>query len=168
MRLHKISYTLLVLAFIVGCGYKPVSKYAKGVLKEPVYIDVKLSKVEPQNGIFLKDEILKLIKTQLHQRVANKRELASSVIEVPNYHFDYSVLTKDKNGYVTRYRIKSYITFNLISEDRNLTKTIKTSEDVNIEASSLTSEVAREVAIKTTIKKAMDSFLAYLAQEGLK
>jgi len=168
MRLYRFSYTLLAVVFIIGCGYKPVSRYAKGVLKEPVYVDVKLSKVEPQNGIFLKDEILKLIKTQLHQRVVNKRELASSIIEVPNYHFNYSVLTKDRNGYVTRYRIKSYITFNLISEDENLTKSIKTSEDVNIESNSLTSDRAKDVAMKTAIKKAMDSFLAYLAQEGLK
>ena len=151
---------------ITGCGYKPVAQYGRDLLPGPVYVDVRLSGVEPQNGVYLKDEIIRMLKNRFHEKVSLHKEGAVSQIVVPGYTIGYSPLTYDKNGYVTRYRVTTDITFNLIMPKEKLSKKIVSSEDVSIQPGSLTSSVAREAAIRVAIRKAMDQFLAYVAQKG--
>jgi len=166
LTFHSSFLILMTILVIGGCGYKPAAKYGREILPEPVYVDVRLSGVEPQNGVYLKDEIIRVLKTHFHEKVVSDKSASASQIVVPNYTFDYSPLAYDDNGYVTRYRIKSSITFQLHSPEGNETKNISTSEDVSIQASSLTSSAAREAAIRVTIRKAMDRFIAYIARKG--
>ncbi len=153
---------------ISGCGYKPVAQYGRDLLPDPVYVDVKLSGVEPQNGVYLKDEIIRTLKTQFHEKVAADRSVALSKIIVPTYTIKYSPLTYDLNGYVTRYRVTTSILFRLELPDRNVSKQIVSSEDVSTQSSSLTSSAARDTAIQVGIRKAMDQFIAWVAQKGIR
>jgi len=156
----------MTTVIITGCGYKPAARYGRDLLPDPVYVDVRLSGVEPQNGVYLKDEIIRLLKNRFHEKVSLHKEGAVSQIVVPSYTINYSPLTYDSNGYVTRYRVTTNITFNLITPKEKLTKKISSTEDVSIQPGSLTSSVAREAAIRVAIRKAMDQFLAYVAQKG--
>ncbi|WP_456391819.1 LPS assembly lipoprotein LptE [Nitratifractor sp.] len=158
---------MMATAIIInGCGYKPVAQYGRSLLPDPVYVDVHLSGVEPQNGVYLKDEIIELLKNRFHERVTMKKAGAKSQIIVPSYTIGYSPLTYDNNGYVTRYRVTSRIKFRLITPQETLSKTISSSEDVNIQSGALTSSVAKDKAIQVAIRKAMDQFVAYVAQKG--
>jgi hypothetical protein len=56
--------------------------------------------------------------------------------------------------------------FNLITPKEKLNKQISSTEDVSIQPGSLTSSVARDAAIRVAIRKAMDQFVAYVAQKG--
>ena len=169
-KLFTFYFSLFILIMSVlmisGCGYKPAAQYGRDLLPDPVYVDVRLSGVEPQNGVYLKDEILRLLRTRFHERVALHKEGAVSQIIVPSYDISYSPLTYDNNGYVTRYRVTTRITFNLMTPKEKLTKKITATEDVSIQPGSLTSSAAREYAIRVAIRKAMDQFLAYVAQKG--
>jgi hypothetical protein len=151
---------------IGGCAYQPVAKYGRDLFPDPVYVDVRLSGVEPQNGVYLKDELIRLLKNRFHEKVSLHKEGAVSQIIVPNYAISYSPLTYDSNGYVTRYRVTTEIDFILITPKEKLTKRISGTEDVSIQPGSLTSSVARETAIRVAIRKAMDQFVAYVAQKG--
>jgi len=157
---------MMTAAIISGCGYRPASGYARQTLPGPVYVDVYLSGVEPQNGVYLKDEILRVLMTRFHEKVVKKKESAVSRIVVPKYTIGYSPLTYDTNGYVTRYRVSVEIVFELSTPKGRASKTISSTEDVSIQPSSLTSSAAREVAIRASIRKAMDQFIAYVAQKG--
>ncbi len=157
----------LILFFVGGCGYQPVARYTKSIFNSPVYVDVILSGVEPRNGVFLKDEIMRMLMTRFHVSVTKKAKNSKTEIVVPKYHFEYSALTYDDNGYVTRYRISASILFRLVSEKGSLEKKIVTSEDVSIQGSSLTSSAAREAGIRASIRKSLDKFTAYVAQKGL-
>jgi len=164
---HLSLFTLRAGTLLIsGCGYRPAAQYGRDLLPDPVYVDVRLSGVEPRNGVYLKDEILRLLRTRFHERVALHKEEAVSRIVVPSYSIDYSPLTYDADGYVTRYRVSSKITFELTTPKEKLTKKISTTEDVSIQPGSLTSSLAREAAIRSTVRKAMDQFLAYVAQKG--
>jgi len=166
--LHSSLFTLMMsLLIISGCGYRPVSKEARVFLPDPVYVDVKLSGVEPQNGVYLKEEILRVLMTRFHEKTVSDASAARSRIEVPSYHFSYSPLTYDKNGYVIRYRVGSSITFQVTTPKEKVQKVISTSEDVNIQPGSLTSSAARDAAIRVAIRKAMDKWIAYVAQKGV-
>ena len=156
--------TMLVIS---GCGYKPVAQYGRDLLPDPVYVDVKLSGAEPQNGVYLKDEIIRTLTTEFHEKVVSDRNRALSSILVPDYKIGYSPLTYDENGYVTRYRVSTSILFQLRSPENNLSKRVNSSEDVSIQSSSLTSSAARDAAIRVGIRKAMDQFIAWVAEKGI-
>jgi outer membrane lipopolysaccharide assembly protein LptE/RlpB len=164
---HLSLFTLIMSALVIsGCGYKPAARYGRDLLPDPVYVDVRLSGVEPQNGVYLKDEILRLLMSRFHERIAPDETTAVSRIIVPSYTISYSPLTYDTNGYVTRYRVTTEITFRLITPKETLNKKITSTEDVSIQPGSLTSSAAREYAIRVAIRKAMDQFLAYIARKG--
>ena len=54
MRLIAI---LLLAFFIVGCGYKPSSVAARDILGSSVWIDVIISKIDPESSVVIKDGI---------------------------------------------------------------------------------------------------------------
>ena len=156
----------LITAVLSGCGYKPVSIYGRNLFGSRVYVDVKLSGVEPANGIFLKEEIMRIVRERFDSDTVNSAASAESVIVVPKYRFAYSSLTTDSNGYVTRYRVDTDITFELHTQKGKALKSVHVSEDVGVKASSLTTSAARETAIRYSIRKAMDEFIAYVAEQG--
>lgn len=160
-----IPFIVISIA-VSGCGYKPASRQARQVLPDPVYVDVKLSGVEPQNGVYLKEEIMKVLRTHFQERVVADKERSVSQITVPNYTISDSPLTYDTDGYVTRYRVRANIVFVLKTPKETLQKKISATEDVSIQPGSLTSAAAREYAIRVAIRKAMDSFIAWVAQKG--
>ncbi len=166
--LKRVTPFLVVLLLLNACGYRPVKQYTKNIFGNSVYVKVHLSQVEPQNGVFLKDEIIKTVQERFDIKVVKDKNLAESTIFVPYYHFSYSSLSTDENGYVTRYRISTKITFNVIGKNFNTIKKIRVSEDVGVKATSLTSSIAREIAIRYSIRKAMDKLIASLALEGIK
>jgi len=166
--LHSSLFPIMMTTAIMisGCGYKPAARYSQELLPDPVYVDVRLSGIEPQDGVYLKDEMIRLLKNRFHEKVSLQKESATSQIIVPTYTINYSSLTYDSNGYVTRYRVTIDITFRLITPKEKLTKKIVSTEDVSVQPGSLSSSVAREAAIRVAIRKAMDQFLAYVAQKG--
>ncbi|WP_457606368.1 LPS assembly lipoprotein LptE [Nitratifractor sp.] len=161
-----LTLTMVTSIVMVGCGYRPASQAARALLPQPVYVDVKLSGVEPQNGVYLKEEIIRVLTTRFHEKVVSDRASSATQIVVPDYSFSYSPLTYDDNGYVTRYRISSAITFRIHTPKESFDKVIRSSEDVSIQSSSLTSSVARDAAIRVAIRKAMDKLIAFVAQKG--
>jgi outer membrane lipopolysaccharide assembly protein LptE/RlpB len=162
----SLFFLLSFVSIIAGCGYKPVAQYGKAQLPEPVYVDVQLSGVEPQNGVYLKEEIMRVLRTHFQERVVLDKAQAASELLIPRYKIDYKPLAYDTNGYVIRYRVSVDIDFLLRSPKGQLRKRIRGTEDVNIQPGSLTSDVAREQAIRVAIRKAMDDFIAYVAQKG--
>jgi hypothetical protein len=160
---------IFVIILLSGCaGYVPVAKYAKSTLPEPVYVKVKLSGVEPQNGVYIKDEIDRVLLTRFHSRVTKRRELSKSQIYVNSYSIQYSPINYDKDGFVTRYSVDTEIKFTLHTPKGILNKKISTSEDVSVQSSSLLSSTAKESAIRVSINKAMDKFIDYIAKKGVR
>ena len=151
---------------ISGCGYKPASRYSENILGHKVYVDVKIDSIEPDSGVFLKEEVMRTLRTRLDTQVVSTKEEADSIIIIPSYKFSYSPLNYDDNGYVIRYRVHTRITFDILTKKGKYHKVIKVDEDVGIKASSLTSSIARDTAIEYSIKKAMDKLVAFIAQKG--
>ncbi len=167
-RAWRILSPLLmsILLILTGCAYQPVARYAKEQLPDPIYVKVRLVGVEPQNGVYIKEEVIRILRTHFHEQVVTQRDRAASELTITSYKISYSPLAYDTDGYVIRYHISVDIDFHLKSSKGESDKRITGSEDVNIQPGSLTSAVARERAIKTAIRKAMDKFIAYIAKKG--
>ena len=162
------NYLVAIAGVLIlsACSYQPISHYAREVLPEPVYVDVVLSRKEPQAGVYLKDELIKLLRTHFQEKVVLNRQEARTKIIVPKYSVTYSPITYDSEGYVTRYSASVNILIVINGPKEQSSKEISASEETNIEPGSLVSTKAREEAIRTSIHKAMDKFVAYLAKKG--
>ncbi len=154
------------VVLISACSYQPVSHQAHIALPDPIYVDVVLSRVEPQAGVYLKDEMMKLLRTHFQERVVLDKTQAHTQLIVPHYKVSYSPVTYDSDGYVTRYSASISMTIQIKTPKDQRVTNISASEDTNIQPGSLTSTKAREEAIRTAIRKAMDKFVAYLARRG--
>ena len=70
--------TIFCLVFIMGCGYKPTSKIVNDIMPNSVFVDVVMSKTDPQNTVAIKDAV----KTGIVQRLGKELSDKSRIIEI--------------------------------------------------------------------------------------
>ena len=158
------NFSFLILA---GCGYKPSSTYIKNLFDETVYVEVNVDKVEPENAPFVKDEMNRLIYTRFKGRVSHDKN-AEHYIKVNYGGSSFIPISRDTNGYITRYRVDIRVLFTMKTKKGILQKNVLARHEANIQASSFTSSLLRIEAIKKGLAKALDEFLAYVSVEGAK
>ena len=158
------------LAWLMGgcAGYVPVARYAKMTLPSPVYVGINLSGAEPQQGVYIKEEINKMVLNRFHGTITQKKELCSSQIYVTSYKITYKPLNYDKDGFVIRYQASATLNLKLYSSNGILKKSVSATEEMNTQSSSLLNNSAKERAIRASIQKALDLFVAYVAKVGIK
>ncbi|HIP62087.1 MAG TPA: hypothetical protein EYG98_05975 [Sulfurovum sp.] len=158
------NFSLLIL---ISCGYKPVSHYTKSSIASPIYIDVKISTKEPENGIFLKDRLAEMISTRLGSSVTTDKQSINR-LSVSYENITYTALSYDTNGYVSRYRTNVTTIFDLKSTNKNLTRRIVTTHEADINPSALESSRIKRESIQECSKKAIDQFVAYTSAASTK
>jgi hypothetical protein len=165
----RVSLGLVGVLILGGCaGYMPVARYARVTLPDPVYVGINLSGEEPRNGIYIKDEISKMVTGRFHNHLVKNKELSGSQIYVTRYKISYSPINYDKDGFVTRYKVDTNMDLKLYTSKGILDKKVSASEDVTIQSSSLLNSAAKERAIRASIQKALDKFVDLIAKEGIK
>ncbi len=162
MNLYKFLVFSFSLLIITACGYKPVSHYAKKSIASPLYIDVKISTKDPENGIFLKDKLRNMIVSRLGLSVtADKESLNRLTVSYPD--ISYTALSYDTNGYVSRYRTNVTTVFNLKSDKKNIVRRVITTHEADVNPSALESSRVKRESIQECSKKALDQFVAYIS-----
>jgi hypothetical protein len=163
--LKKSLLALLTTGFslfiLTACGYKPSSQVIKNTFEDTIYVEVIVDRVEPENAPFIKDEMNRLIYTRFKGRVASK-EQAESQIRITYRGTTFYPLAYE-NGYVTRYRAKVRVRFDMITKKGRLKKSISAIHEADIHASSLASSTFRTEAIRKGLEKALDEFMAYVS-----
>jgi len=163
LSINKVLLMSLTL-FLVSCGYKPSVHYIKNIFEEKVYVNVEVDMVEPENAPFVKDEMNRLIYTRFKGKVATKEEAENSIY-VSYKGTTFYPLSYD-NGYVTRYRAQTRVNFVMYTKRDTLKKSISTTYEADIHASSLASSTLRTRAIRKGLEKALDEFIAYISVKG--
>jgi len=163
---HRSWLLVAVALLLVSCGYKPVSHHTRRVITEPLYIAVKISKKDPENGVLLQDEVKKMLIRRLSVRVTRDSGAASR-LRVSYDEISYTALSYDINGYVSRYRANVTTLFELKTPTGTTTKHIKTTHEADVNPSAIESSRAKRAAIKECSKKALDQFVAYIASKSI-
>ncbi|MFV0482230.1 MAG: LPS assembly lipoprotein LptE [Campylobacteraceae bacterium] len=162
------KYLLALFCIIfVGCGYTPTAKLAKNVLGDKVYVDVAMSRVDPQNTVLIKDAISAALVDRFGSKIVSKNE-ANSFIYVSLKNIKFSPLAYDTNGYVISYRtvVTLKIDYTLSSNEKGSINT-EGEYDFPIIADSVISDSKRFEAIKYASEDALDEFTAFIAIKGL-
>lgn len=152
---------------LVGCGYKPSSHYIRNVFDETVFVNVIVSPSEPENAVYVKDALHRMVITRFGGRIVPRAE-AESVVTVSYDGTSFSPVSYDSNGYITRYRARIHMHFKLSrKKGKGFSRGISSTVEENIGASSTLSSALRIEAIRTGMARALDQFLAYAAAEGV-
>ncbi len=163
----KRGWFFLSLAlFLVSCGYKPTSIYTKKVLGDNIYVDVSISKVDPQNSVLITDAVNEAVISKFRSNLVPKNK-ASSKLYISLGKTSFQPIQYDENGYVTAY--KTYVTLNsryidIKGKSRNINTT--GNYDFSIEANSIISDNKRFEAIKFASLKAIDELISKISIRG--
>ena len=164
--------TVFCLIFLIGCGYKPVSRIAKETMSGSVFVDVMMSKTDPQNTVAIKDAIRQGIVQRLGMSLSDKNS-AQTIVVASIKSLSFSELSYDQFGYVTSYRANLVVNFStklkngeIFSKDCVGDYDFKVSRLVK--NSSIMSDKDRYKAIENASAQAFDEFISALAIRGFR
>ncbi|MDO5045078.1 LPS assembly lipoprotein LptE [Campylobacter sp.] len=167
---------IFIAVFLVGCGYKPVSKIANEIMHESVYVDVYIDKSEPKSSVWIKDSVKEGIVSRLNRNLSNDKN-ANTNIEVRIKSLNFQALAYDEDGYVSLYKAVLNLEFDTKFKDNKRYKIATSGEhDFTISkkikdiryADSVISETDKYNAIKIASQEAFDEYIATLAVKGFK
>ena len=106
----KKILAVFCLVFTVGCGYKPTSKIVNEIMPNSVFVDVVMSKTDPQNTVAIKDAVRSGIVQRLGRNLADKKSADTQIIAQIK-RLTFSALSYDQFGYITTYRANLTLNF---------------------------------------------------------
>lgn len=167
--------TIFCLVFVIGCGYKPTSKIVNDIMPNSVFVDVVMSKTDPQNTVAIKDAVKTGIVQRLGRNLADKKSADTQIIASIK-KLSFSALAYDQFGYITTFRTNLTLNFKttlsngeIFSKDCvgdydfKVSKLVKSSRDTM----SVISDKDRYEAIENSSRQAFDEFISALAVKGL-
>jgi len=155
----------LIIIGVVGCGYKPSSKYAREVLGNRVSTSVVISQTDPENSVIIKDAVDKAVIEIFHSSLVQRRYSNTHLIlrmSIPSY----TPVQYDTNGFIIGYRAR--ITLRITRESKDIKKnyTAVGTYDFPVLPNSILTEQERFDAIKFSSFKAISAFVAQVSAEG--
>ena len=157
-----------MLAFLSGCGYKPVSYYAKHALGQKIYAEVTISRQDPTNSVLIKDAVNEAIVSRFGAKLVSKEE-AESILHIKIGSIAFSPSVYDKYGYVVAYKATVILAIDYEDENKKVQKLTATGEyDFSIESNSVVSDNNRFDAIRYAANDALDEFVSKIAIKGLR
>jgi hypothetical protein len=163
--LKKILF-LALLIFFTGCGYKSTSTFSRGYIGNRVYIDVKISEIDPQNSVIINDAIREVVSKEYRCKIVTKKE-ADSIIKSKIKSVDFIPLAYDATGYVIQYKSVVKLENEVIKGGKVIYKdTTSGNYDFNIQANSAITDTKRFEAIDIASKKAIREFISHLSYKG--
>jgi hypothetical protein len=159
-------WILSALIFLSGCGYQPSSHYAKKVVGDSVSTEVLISAEDPQNTVIIKDAVDMAVITKFRTSLVPKNQ-SKTHLQVSIGSVSFSPLRYDTDGYVITYRTTVSMSIRRISENKSTAYATHGTYDFEIEPNAIISDQARFEAIRQGAQKALDSFVAQVAAQGV-
>lgn len=117
MTMYRISFFLLIILCLFGCGYKPMAYYANKALGDKVYVKLIVNLENPEESVKIKDMVNEAIISRFHSRVTSKKE-ADSVLEVEVKNVQDTIIGTNSQGFATFYRVFVYLNFKFNHNDK--------------------------------------------------
>lgn len=172
-----MRFLLAVLVFLfAGCGYRSVSTMTQDLIGENVFIEVVVSKMDPQNTVIMKDSIREAAIKRLNKELSDKQN-ADTIIIANIGSIAFTGLSSDIYGYITAYKVNLVVDYKVIFKDKSV-RNISTVGDYDFSVSnlisgtkytdSIISDTDRYNAIKNAAEQSFDEFVSKLAVYGVK
>ncbi|SFV74770.1 Probable lipoprotein Cj1090c [hydrothermal vent metagenome] len=162
----KIFFLSFMIISFVSCGYKPGAKYARKTLGEKISTNIKISLVDPQNTVLIKDALDEAIIKVFHASLV-PREEATIHLDMELKNVKYDPLAFDENGYVIAYRTTTYLRIKTTKNGLVKIYNTKGTYDFSIAANTVITDNERYKAIQESAIKAIKSFMAQVMSQGV-
>lgn len=162
---------ILVLIFALifaGCGYKPLSYYAKTAFGKSAYVEIVIHPDFPKAGVNLKDKLNHAILTRLHLPLSSKEE-AESILRAEISNLSFEMISQDTQGFANHYRAKVQVSFvykNLSKEEYGFVLEGTSDYAATQSMTSLSIEKAQIDAIDLALDNIIDQFVSRIFYQG--
>jgi len=166
-KIFVLKFLLLsVLSLlVVGCGYKPSSKYSREVVGEKISTSIVISAQDPENTVIIKDAVDAAVIEVFHASLTTK-DYSDTHLTISISPPRYAPIQYNADGYIIGYRatIRLGIVRETSGEKKNYTTT--GTYDFSIAPNAVVTDQDRFDAIKYSSVKAIASFVAKISAEG--
>lgn len=165
MRILGLVLSLL----LVGCGYRPLAHYAKGIFGQSVYVEITADPEFPKAGVAAKDILNKAFLSRFHLDVEPK-ENAQSKIALKLSSITFTSLAQDSEGFTSHYRASVDVNFSYTSiygEKYDITTNGTGDYSSTSNMTSIAIEKAQLDAITTAIEQAINKFVSQTFYQGI-
>ena len=164
-KLLFIIFTFSLAFFIVACGYKPSSYYAKKEMEGNVFVKLNVSLEDPKNSVLVKDAITKLLIQKLDSKLVDNPSSADVIMNVSINSVKMETLQYDASGYNKLYRALIVLKIDYFRKDDGIKKsfTVDGEYDFSIDDGTTITETKRFEAISNAANKALDEVLSKIA-----
>jgi uncharacterized protein YcfL len=162
--IKKVLVSVLFL-FLVGCGYKPASHYAKDKVKGNVFVDMYISIEDPKNSVIIKDAMSEILVSRFGSKLVYNKNQADTTLFLRLNSVSMQVLQYDAQGYEKLYRATVNIKVNYASSEDKGSVTVSGTYDFAVDGQNEISEAKRFEAIKSASSKALEEVISKLAIE---
>lgn len=168
MRQTLIALFIIHLSsfILTGCGYKPTSHYTREITGGSISTHIVISMQDPENTVLLKDALNEAVVNRFRSRLTDRAH-AKTHLTIALRNTVFEPIRYDTNGFVVAYRAR--ITLDIDRETEGATRryTTEGSHQFAIEPNAIISDYVRFQAIQAGAEKALDSFVAKVAAEGI-
>lgn len=161
----KLLTPLMLVFLLLGCGYKPSSKFARQSVGESVSTSVVISGIDPENTVIIKDAVDRAV-IEVFRSSLTTKENAKTHLVLSMSNPSYVPIQYNANGYVVAYRMS--INLHIEKRSAGVLKKYKArgTYDFSVEPNAVVTDQQRFDAIRLSALKAMNSFVAQVAAEG--
>lgn len=163
LALFIIHFSSFILA---GCGYRPTSHVAEPVLHDSVSTQIVISMQDPDNTVLLKDALNEAVVNRFRARLSDAKH-AVTHLTIALRDTEFIPIRYDTNGYIIAYRAIVTLVIDRAYANKMERYTARGSYQFTIEPNAIISDIVRFDAIKFGAEKALDSFVAQVAGEGV-
>ena len=171
----RFFIALLFVFLLAGCGYKPSNVAARDIIGSSIWVDVIVSKTDPESSVAIKDGIKSAMLRRLGANLVDKNE-ADSIIIASIKSLTFTAISYDQFGYATAYKANLVMEYRLKQKDGSI-KSILASGDYDFRVTkrlndkrftdSVISDNERFDAITNASLQCFDEFVSKLAMRGL-
>lgn len=164
-KLLFVIFTFSLAFFIVACGYKPSSYYAKKEMEGNVFVKLNVSLEDPKNSVLVKDAITKLLIQKLDSKLVDDLSNADVIMNVSINSVRMQTLQYDTSGYNKLYRALIVLKIDYFRKDDGIKKSfaVDGEYDFSIDDGTTITETKRFEAISNAANKALDEVLSKIA-----
>ena len=161
----KLVSFLLVLVLFSGCGYKPSAKFSRAVVGEKISTSVKISLIDPENTVIIKDAVDAAIIEVFHASLVPKN-LSQTHLLLGLSNPSYAPIQYDSDGFIIAYRATVSLNITRQTDDKSKNYIATGTYDFSITPNAIITDKERFDAIKFSAVKAVKSFVAQVSAEG--
>jgi len=163
LLLLGVSLPLLMLG---GCGYRPTSHVVKPVMQESISTHVVISMEDPDNTVLLKDALNEAVVNRFRTRLTDRKHAVTHLL-IALRSTEFIPVRYDTNGYIIAYRAIVTLDIERTSGESVRRYHARGTHLFTIEPNAIISDIVRYEAIQYGSEKALDSFVAQVAGEGV-